>query len=53
MFINFSRPLRCNVSQSLFQRNLNHSSFIYCLTDIRQINIFVNADWNITCLVDP
>ncbi|KAL4886507.1 hypothetical protein BJY04DRAFT_228365 [Aspergillus karnatakaensis] len=40
------------VSKSFFQRELQRGPFILSLTDLHQSNIFVDADWNITYLVD-
>lgn len=37
---------------AFFQRKLRHGPFVYTLTDLHQSNIFVDANWNITCLVD-
>ncbi|KAK1141276.1 hypothetical protein N8T08_009179 [Aspergillus melleus] len=41
-----------SVFQSLFDRAFRRGPFVYCLTDLHQSNIFVDADWHITCLVD-
>lgn len=35
-----------------FSRKYRHGPFLFSLTDLHQSNIFVDADWNITCLVD-
>ncbi|KAJ9617962.1 hypothetical protein H2204_013254 [Knufia peltigerae] len=41
------------VTSSLFlRRDLRHGPFVFSLTDLHQSNIFVDDDWNITCLVD-
>jgi hypothetical protein len=40
------------VSRSFFQRGFRRGPFVFSLTDIHQSNIFINADWNVTCLVD-
>ncbi|KAL2811735.1 hypothetical protein BDW59DRAFT_54160 [Aspergillus cavernicola] len=40
------------VSKSFFQREFRRGPFVFSLTDIHQSNIFVDADWNVTCLVD-
>ncbi|KAL5336617.1 hypothetical protein BJX70DRAFT_271919 [Aspergillus crustosus] len=33
-------------------RSFRHGPFVLSLTDLSQNNIFVDGDWNITCLVD-
>lgn len=40
------------VSKSFFERAFRRGPFVFSLTDIHQSNIFVNEDWNVTCLVD-
>ncbi|KAE8355183.1 hypothetical protein BDV28DRAFT_129457 [Aspergillus coremiiformis] len=40
------------VSKSFFQREFRRGPFVFSLTDIHQSNIFVDTDWNVTCLVD-
>ncbi|RAH72998.1 uncharacterized protein BO66DRAFT_418475 [Aspergillus aculeatinus CBS 121060] len=40
------------VSKSIFQKGLRRGPFVFSLTDLHQSNIFVDADWNVTCLVD-
>ncbi|KZF22308.1 hypothetical protein L228DRAFT_239293 [Xylona heveae TC161] len=40
------------VFHSFFQRDFRRGPFVLSLSDIHQSNIFVDADWNITCLVD-
>ncbi|KAE8153631.1 hypothetical protein BDV25DRAFT_22006, partial [Aspergillus avenaceus] len=40
------------VSKSFFQRGFRRGPFIFSLTDVHQSNIFVDKDWNVTCLVD-
>ncbi|RHZ73316.1 hypothetical protein CDV55_105757 [Aspergillus turcosus] len=35
-----------------FRRDLRRGPFVFCLTDIHQSNILVDADWNIKCLID-
>ncbi|PYI01892.1 hypothetical protein BO78DRAFT_423018 [Aspergillus sclerotiicarbonarius CBS 121057] len=40
------------ISKSFFQREFRRGPFVFSLTDLHQSNIFVDADWNITCLVD-
>lgn len=37
---------------SFFQRDFRRGPFSFVLTDLHQSNIFVDAEWNITCLVD-
>lgn len=37
---------------SLFQREFRRGPFSFVLTDLHQSNIFVDAEWNITSLVD-
>ncbi|KAK5310436.1 hypothetical protein LTR93_012030 [Exophiala xenobiotica] len=40
-------------TSSLFlRRDLRHGPFIFSLTDLHQSNIFVDENWNITCLID-
>ncbi|KAL4808045.1 hypothetical protein BDV18DRAFT_95642, partial [Aspergillus unguis] len=40
------------ISRSFFQKHLDRGPFVFVLTDLHQSNIFVDADWNVTCLVD-
>lgn len=40
------------VSKSIFQKGLRRGPFVFSLTDLHQSNIFVDADWNVKCLVD-
>ncbi|PYI28058.1 hypothetical protein BP00DRAFT_459711 [Aspergillus indologenus CBS 114.80] len=40
------------VSKSIFQKGLRRGPFVFSLTDLHQSNIFVDTDWNVTCLVD-
>ncbi|KKK15238.1 hypothetical protein AOCH_000385 [Aspergillus ochraceoroseus] len=40
------------VFQSIFSRSFRRGPFIFCFTDLHQSNIFVDAEWHITCLVD-
>jgi hypothetical protein len=40
------------VFPSLFRRSFRHGPFSFTLTDLSQSNLFVDAEWNITCLVD-
>ncbi|PYH81522.1 hypothetical protein BO82DRAFT_374721 [Aspergillus uvarum CBS 121591] len=40
------------VSKSIFQKGLRRGPFVFSLTDLHQRNIFVDADWDATCLVD-
>lgn len=35
-----------------FSPSLNHGPFVFCLTDLHNSNIFVDEDWNVTCVVD-
>ncbi|KAG6004919.1 hypothetical protein E4U43_000661 [Claviceps pusilla] len=35
-----------------FRRDLNTGPFVYGLTDTHRSNIFVDEDWNITCMID-
>ncbi|KAE8351727.1 hypothetical protein BDV28DRAFT_136480 [Aspergillus coremiiformis] len=37
---------------SLFQRDFRRGPFSFVLTDLHQSNIFVDDEWNITCLID-
>ncbi|KKZ66798.1 hypothetical protein EMCG_07516 [[Emmonsia] crescens] len=37
---------------SFFQRDFRRGPFSFVLTDLHQSNIFVDAEWNITCLID-
>ena len=41
-----------SVFQSRFDQAFRRGPFVYCLTDLHQSNIYVDADWHITCLVD-
>ena len=40
------------VSKLFFQREFRRGPFVFSLTDLHQSNIFVDEDWNVTCLVD-
>lgn len=40
------------VFPEFFQRELRRGPFVFVLTDLHQSNIFVDAEWHITCLVD-
>ncbi|EED22707.1 conserved hypothetical protein [Talaromyces stipitatus ATCC 10500] len=40
------------VFTSFFHRDFRRGPFSFTLTDLHQSNIFVDAQWNITCLVD-
>lgn len=40
------------VSNSFLRQELRRGPFIFSLTDMHQSNVFVDTDWNITCLVD-
>ncbi|PLB49351.1 hypothetical protein P170DRAFT_509909 [Aspergillus steynii IBT 23096] len=40
------------IFSSLFRRDFRRGPFSLTLTDLHQSNIFVDAEWNITCLVD-
>ncbi|RWQ93367.1 hypothetical protein C8Q69DRAFT_487982 [Paecilomyces variotii] len=40
------------VFPQFFRRDLRRGPFVFCLTDIHQSNILVDADWNIKCLID-
>ncbi|KAG2414306.1 hypothetical protein HFD88_003497 [Aspergillus terreus] len=40
------------ITPAFFQRDLRRGPFSFMLTDVHQSNIFVDAEWNITCLVD-
>ncbi|PGH14528.1 hypothetical protein AJ79_03021 [Helicocarpus griseus UAMH5409] len=35
-----------------FRRDLRRGPFVFCLTDLHQSNILVDAHWNIRCLID-
>jgi hypothetical protein len=39
------------ISSQMFRRDLRRGPFVFCLTDLHQSNIFVDGNWNITCLV--
>ncbi|EGX93296.1 Protein kinase-like domain [Cordyceps militaris CM01] len=36
----------------LYRDDLCNGPFVCCLTDLHQSNIFVDEDWNITCIID-
>ncbi|RDW81330.1 uncharacterized protein DSM5745_04887 [Aspergillus mulundensis] len=40
------------ISKSFFQREFRRGPFVFSLTDLHPSNIFVDAGWNVTCLVD-
>ncbi|KAL4885637.1 hypothetical protein BJY04DRAFT_214427 [Aspergillus karnatakaensis] len=40
------------IFQSIFSRTFRRGPFVFVLTDLHQSNIFVDAAWHITCLVD-
>ncbi|PYH95913.1 hypothetical protein BO71DRAFT_439965, partial [Aspergillus ellipticus CBS 707.79] len=40
------------ISRSFFQRDLRNGPFFLSFTNLNQSNIFVDAEWHITCLVD-
>ncbi|PLB53306.1 hypothetical protein P170DRAFT_454417 [Aspergillus steynii IBT 23096] len=40
------------VLPAFFSRELRRGPFIFSLTDLHQSNIFVDNNWNITCLID-
>lgn len=40
------------ITPAFFQRDLRRGPFSFMLTDVHQSNIFVDAEWNITCLID-
>ncbi|KAL4779890.1 hypothetical protein BJX76DRAFT_364824 [Aspergillus varians] len=40
------------VSKSFFETEFRRGPFVFALTDLHQSNIFVDEDWNVTCLVD-
>lgn len=40
------------VFPSFFQQDFRRGPFSFTLTDLHQSNIFVDAEWNITCLID-
>lgn len=40
------------IFQSIFDRGFRRGPFVFVFTDLHQSNIFVDADWHITCLVD-
>ncbi|KAE8155014.1 hypothetical protein BDV25DRAFT_170329 [Aspergillus avenaceus] len=37
---------------SIFDRGFRRGPFVFAFTDLHQSNIFVDAEWHITCLVD-
>jgi hypothetical protein len=37
---------------SMFDRGFRRDPFVFAFTDLHQSNIFVDAEWQITCLVD-
>ncbi|KAJ5726915.1 hypothetical protein N7493_005942 [Penicillium malachiteum] len=40
------------VGPLIFNRSLRRGPFIFSLTDMHQSNVFVDDEWNITCLID-
>lgn len=40
------------IFQSIFNRGFRRGPFVFAFTDLHQSNIFVDAEWHITCLVD-
>lgn len=36
----------------IFRRELCHGPFVFTLTDLHRSNIFVDPDWNVTCIID-
>ncbi|QPG98623.1 hypothetical protein C2857_007799 [Epichloe festucae Fl1] len=36
----------------LFRKDLGNGPFVFALTDLHRSNIFVDEDWNITCIID-
>lgn len=36
----------------MFRKELNLGPFVYTLTDLHQSNIFVDEEWNVTCIID-
>lgn len=38
--------------QAIFNRTFRRGPFVFSFTDLHQSNIFVDAEWHITCLVD-
>ena len=36
----------------MFRRDLCNGPFVFTLTDVHRSNIFVDEDWNITCIID-
>lgn len=40
------------IFQSIFSRGFRRGPFVFAFTDLHQSNIFVDAEWHITCLVD-
>ena len=36
----------------LFRKDLDNGPFVFALTDLHRSNIFVDEDWNITCIID-
>ncbi|PKY04249.1 hypothetical protein P168DRAFT_297150 [Aspergillus campestris IBT 28561] len=40
------------IFHSIFDRGFRRGPFVFDFTDIHQSNIFVDAEWHITCLVD-
>ena len=39
-------------SSHSFRRDLRQGPFVLCLTDLHQSNIFVDDEWNVSCLID-
>jgi hypothetical protein len=40
------------IFRSIFSRAFRRGPFIFTFADLHQSNIFVDVEWNITCLVD-
>ncbi|EQL01643.1 hypothetical protein G6O67_006995 [Ophiocordyceps sinensis] len=36
----------------LFRKDLDNGPFVFALTDLHRSNIFVDEDWNISCIID-
>ncbi|GAO14034.1 uncharacterized protein UV8b_01878 [Ustilaginoidea virens] len=36
----------------LFRRDLSKERFVFALTDLHRSNIFVDEDWNVSCIID-
>ncbi|KAJ0419658.1 hypothetical protein BJY00DRAFT_324220 [Aspergillus carlsbadensis] len=40
------------ISPRVFRRDLHRGPFAFGLTDLHQSNVLIDADWNVTCVID-